>query len=35
VQQGGLADLEARPADPFVTRFIQAQRPLPGGGAAA
>jgi osmoprotectant transport system ATP-binding protein len=33
VQQGRLADLEARPADPFVTRFIQAQRPLPGGGA--
>ncbi|MFP2926505.1 ATP-binding cassette domain-containing protein [Pyxidicoccus sp. 3LG] len=35
VQQGGLTDLEARPADPFVTRFIQAQRPLPGGGGAA
>ncbi|MCP3136257.1 ATP-binding cassette domain-containing protein [Pyxidicoccus xibeiensis] len=35
VQHGGLADLEARPADPFVTRFIQAQRPMPGGGAAA
>ncbi|QSQ20723.1 ATP-binding cassette domain-containing protein [Pyxidicoccus parkwayensis] len=35
VQQGGLADLESRPADPFVTRFIQAQRPVPGGGAAA
>jgi osmoprotectant transport system ATP-binding protein len=35
VQQGGLADLEARPVDPFVTRFIQAQRPMPGGGAAA
>jgi osmoprotectant transport system ATP-binding protein len=32
VQQGSLADLEARPADPFVTRFIQAQRPLHGGG---
>ncbi len=35
VQQGDLADLEARPVDPFVTRFIQAQRPMPGGGAAA
>nr|WP_236673380.1 ATP-binding cassette domain-containing protein [Comamonas sp. JC664] len=32
VQQGRLADLESRPADDFVTRFIQAQRPLPGGG---
>ncbi|WP_426756658.1 ATP-binding cassette domain-containing protein [Myxococcus sp. Y35] len=32
VQQGRLEDLEARPADPFVSRFIQAQRPLPGGG---
>ncbi len=32
VQQGSLADLEARPADPFVTRFIQAQRPLHSGG---
>ncbi|AEI63091.1 ATP-binding cassette domain-containing protein [Corallococcus macrosporus] len=31
VQQGRLADLEARPVDDFVTRFIQAQRPLPGG----
>jgi osmoprotectant transport system ATP-binding protein len=31
VQQGTLAELEARPADPFVTRFIQAQRrPLEG-----
>ena len=35
VQQGDLADLEARPVDPFVTRFIQAQRPMPGGGGAA
>jgi osmoprotectant transport system ATP-binding protein len=26
VQQGPLAELEAHPADPFVTRFIQAQR---------
>ncbi|WP_342378322.1 ATP-binding cassette domain-containing protein [Myxococcus stipitatus] len=26
VQQGRLVDLEERPADPFVTRFIQAQR---------
>ncbi len=32
VQQGRLVDLESRPADDFVTRFIQAQRPLPGGG---
>ncbi|CAM3612870.1 ATP-binding cassette domain-containing protein [Corallococcus sp. ZKHCc1 1396] len=31
VQQGTLEDLEARPADGFVTRFIQAQRPLPVG----
>ncbi|WP_375746673.1 ATP-binding cassette domain-containing protein [Corallococcus interemptor] len=29
VQQGALEDMEARPTDPFVTRFIQAQRPLP------
>jgi len=27
VQQGTLADLVERPADPFVTRFINAQRP--------
>lgn len=33
VQQGALAELEARPADPFVTRFIQAQR-LPLEGSA-
>jgi osmoprotectant transport system ATP-binding protein len=33
VQQGTLTDLEERPADPFVTRFIQAQRPLPAGRA--
>jgi osmoprotectant transport system ATP-binding protein len=26
VQQGTLAELEAQPADPFVTRFFQAQR---------
>ncbi|RJS23896.1 ABC transporter ATP-binding protein [Corallococcus sp. H22C18031201] len=32
VQQGALRELEARPADPFVTRFIQAQRPLPLSG---
>ncbi len=32
VQQGTLAELEAQPADPFVTRFIQAQRlPLERG----
>jgi osmoprotectant transport system ATP-binding protein len=35
VQQGSIADLEVRPADPFVTRFIQAQRPVPGGGGTA
>ncbi|QAT82132.1 ABC transporter ATP-binding protein [Corallococcus coralloides] len=29
VQQGTLDALESRPAEPFVTRFIQAQRPLP------
>jgi len=33
VQQGALSELEARPADPFVTRFIQAQR-LPLQGSA-
>ena len=33
VQQGTLAELEARPADPFVTRFIQAQRRMPERGA--
>ncbi|RKH47504.1 ATP-binding cassette domain-containing protein [Corallococcus llansteffanensis] len=33
VQQGTLDDLEAHPADAFVTRFIQAQRPLPVGRA--
>ena len=33
VQQGALAELEARPVDPFVTRFIQAQR-LPMEGSA-
>ncbi|MFY2556047.1 ATP-binding cassette domain-containing protein [Corallococcus terminator] len=35
VQQGSLVDLETRPADPFVTRFIQAQRLAPGSGASA
>jgi osmoprotectant transport system ATP-binding protein len=33
VQQGGLADLLERPAEPFVERFIRAQRtalPEPG-----
>lgn len=37
VQRGSLEDLLDRPADPFVTRFINAQRsPLetPGGGAS-
>jgi osmoprotectant transport system ATP-binding protein len=29
VQEGTLAELEASPADPFVTRFIQAQRLVP------
>jgi osmoprotectant transport system ATP-binding protein len=29
VQQGTLEDLWTRPADPFVTRFVQAQRGLP------
>jgi osmoprotectant transport system ATP-binding protein len=28
IQQGPLAELEAHPTEPFVTRFIQAQRPL-------
>jgi osmoprotectant transport system ATP-binding protein len=27
VQEGGLADLARAPADPFVTRFLHAQRP--------
>jgi osmoprotectant transport system ATP-binding protein len=32
VQQGVLGDLVRSPADPFVTRFVNAQRgPLPGG----
>ncbi|NTX09883.1 ATP-binding cassette domain-containing protein [Myxococcus sp. CA051A] len=35
VQQGSLVDLETRPTDPFVTRFIQAQRLAPGNGASA
>jgi osmoprotectant transport system ATP-binding protein len=30
VQRGTLADLVERPADPFVTRFVQAQHGLPG-----
>ncbi|KFA90960.1 ATP-binding cassette domain-containing protein [Archangium violaceum] len=34
VQQGPLAELERAPADPFVTRFFQAQRlPVSGGHA--
>lgn len=33
VQEGPMAELESDPADPFVTRFIQAQRlPAEGGG---
>jgi osmoprotectant transport system ATP-binding protein len=35
VQQGSAADLVERPADPFVTRFVNAQRGLLGGGGAA
>jgi osmoprotectant transport system ATP-binding protein len=32
VQEGPMAELESAPADPFVTRFIQAQRlPAEGG----
>ena len=33
VQQGPMAELESDPADPFVTRFIQAQRIIPAGDA--
>ncbi|XXF77586.1 ATP-binding cassette domain-containing protein [Myxococcaceae bacterium GXIMD 01537] len=33
IQRGTLEELEARPAEPFVTRFIQAQRPLLHGGS--
>ena len=33
IQDGRLADLCERPADPFVTRFVQAQRHLPGASA--
>lgn len=32
VQEGPMAELESAPADPFVTRFIQAQRPPTEGG---
>ena len=32
VQEGPMAELESDPADPFVTRFIQAQRPQAEGG---
>src|SRR5262245_5547451 len=36
VQQGSAADLVERPADPFVTRFVNAQRgPLAGAGPAS
>ena len=31
VQQGSYRDLEARPAEDFVSRFVQAQRPAPSG----
>jgi osmoprotectant transport system ATP-binding protein len=35
VQQGDFADFLQRPADPFVTQFVNAQRsPLEEGGAA-
>jgi osmoprotectant transport system ATP-binding protein len=35
LQQGTLAELQARPADPFVTRFLHAQRiPVAGGEGA-
>ena len=35
VQQGDFADFLLRPADPFVTQFVNAQRsPLEEGGAA-
>jgi len=30
VQDGSLQDLRERPSDPFVTRFVKAQRTLPG-----
>lgn len=33
VQDGRLDDLRARPADPFVTRFVEAQRTLQGPAA--
>lgn len=29
VQRGGIGDLIGQPADPFVTQFVQAQRPTP------
>ena len=32
LQRGTLDDLMLRPADPFVTEFIRAQRPLDGAG---
>jgi osmoprotectant transport system ATP-binding protein len=34
VQQGSAADLVERPADPFVTKFVNAQRGPLGGGPA-
>lgn len=34
VQQGTYRDLETRPADDFVVRFLQAQRPPPSGMTA-
>ncbi|MDM7913805.1 MAG: ATP-binding cassette domain-containing protein [Candidatus Eisenbacteria bacterium] len=33
LQRGSLADLTRRPADPFVTDFLRAQRILPAAGA--
>jgi len=35
VQRGTIGDLVQRPADPFVTEFIRAQRPMDIAGMAA
>jgi osmoprotectant transport system ATP-binding protein len=35
LQRGPIEDLIQRPADPFVTEFIRAQRPLAGVGRGA